>query len=102
VRLERGEEFRYGLWLEVSRTTFDDVRDSWNDKQRYPELKFVAKIANAAPPWRARIVGAEVKVGVRDQDSRPVVIAARKRWLQAIIKHGWTVAEYDAAVASFR
>lgn len=102
VKLENGEEFRYGVWLEVDRTTFDEVRSSWNDEVRYPELRFAAKIANAAPPWRKRILGVEVDVGVRDQKSRPFVVAARERWLQRVIERGWTAAEYDAAVESFR
>lgn len=101
VKLETGEEFRYGVWLKVKRSTFDEVRATWNDPERYPKLRFVAKIANAAPPWRTKILGVEVDVGVRDQKSRPFVVAARERWLQDLIVRGWTEAEYKAAVESF-
>ena len=102
VKLEDGEEFRYGVWLEVDRETFDEVVKDWNDVDRYPKLRFVAKIANAAPPWRDKILDVAVDVGVREQNSRPFVLAARAAWLQKVLEDGWTMADYRAAIASFR
>lgn len=102
VRLEDGEEFRYGIWLEVEEPIFDEVMSSWDDSERYPKLRFVATIANAVPPWGAKALGVEVDVGVRDQRSRPFVIGTRSPWLQSVLEHGWTMADYEAAVASFR
>lgn len=86
VKLENGEEFQYGVWLEVDGETFDEIKASWNDGTRYPALKFVAKIANAAPPWRAKLLGVEVEVGVREQNARPFVNVAHEAWLQTIIE----------------
>ena len=51
IRLEDREEFRFGIWLEVTADVFDDVLVSWNDDVRYPRWQFVATIANAIPPW---------------------------------------------------
>lgn len=101
VPLANGEEFRFGVWLEVDQQTFDEVVTSWDDEERYPDLRFSATIANAVAPWHAQILGARVDVGVRDPNGRPFVLAARAPWLQAVIERGWTTAEYEAAVASF-
>ena len=100
VRLEDGEEFRYGIWLEVDLETFKKVLQSWNDRKRYARLRFAARIANAVPPWHDKILGVEVDVGVRDPTSRPFIVTARVRWLQAVIEHGWTTAEHKAVVES--
>jgi len=102
VRLEDGRVFHYGIWLELDRQTFEEVLLSWEDEERYPKLRFVAKVANAAPPWGEKLLGVEVDVGVRDQQSRPFVIAARAPWLQGVLERGWTADEYSAVVARYR
>ena len=102
VRLEDGREFHYGIWLEIDHQTFKEVLLSWADEERYPKLRFVAKVANAARPWGEKLLGVEVDVGVRDQRSRPFVIAARARWLQEVLGRGWTAAEYGAVVDRYR
>lgn len=98
IRLPDGREFRYGLWLEIDEPTFQEVNRSWSDPERYPALRFQATIANAAPPWGDPLLGAAVDVGVRDQDSRPFVLASSQPWLQDLLARGWTMAEYRAAV----
>jgi hypothetical protein len=100
VKLESGEEFQYGVWLEVDGEMFDEIKASWNDDVRYPKLRFAAKIANAAPPWGTKLLGANVDVGVRDQKARPFVVAAGEEWLEKVIERGWSAAEYEAVVAS--
>lgn len=101
VRLEDGREFRYGVWLEIDEPTFHEVNRSWSDPERYPRLRFAATVANAAPPWRDQLLGARVDVGVRDQDSRPFVVGSAESWLQDVFDHGWTMADYRAAVDAF-
>lgn len=102
VRLATGEEFRFGVWLEVDATTFTEIVSTWHDEARYPHLRFSATIANAVTPWHSLILGAPVDAGVRHQDARPFVTAARMPWLQGVLERGWTTAEYEAVVASFR
>lgn len=99
VKLEDGEEFRYGVWLEVDAAAFRRARKVWNDPARYPALTFAATIANAAPPWAEQILGARVDVGVREPSARPFVRAARDAWLQDLLERGWTGAEYEEVVA---
>ena len=98
IRIPDGREFRYGVWLEIDEPTFVEVNRSWSDPARYPRLRFAATIANAAPPWNDKLLGVAVDVGVRDQDSRPFVIASSQAWLQDLFDHGWTMADYRAAV----
>ena len=102
VKIATGDEFRYGVWLEVRGATFDKIVEVWNDPQRYPKLKFTARIANAVPPWKAKILDVEVDAGVRDQGSRPFVIASAEKWLQALLTRGWTRAEYEAIYAELQ
>jgi hypothetical protein len=101
IKLEDGEEFRFGIWLEVDLATFAVVRASWTDPPRYLRLRFSASVANAVPPWHHRILGCEVEVGTRDATSRPFVIGARDAWLRRVLDAGWTSSDYEAAVASF-
>jgi hypothetical protein len=101
IPIEGGEEFRYGVWLEVETEVFDVIVVSWNDEVEYPKLAFVATIANAVPPWRGKTLGTEVQVGVRDQNSRPFVTAAHQAWLQEVLDRGWSAADYEAAIESF-
>ena len=101
IKLEDGAEFRYGVWLEVEPDTFGKIVSVWNDKRRYPRLRFRAKIANAAPPFGKKLLGRVVRACVRDQGSRPFVTSAKKAWLQTLLERGWTLAEYRAALATF-
>lgn len=98
IRLPHGNEFTYGIWLEVDKPTFLEVIRSWNDRKRYPRLRFAATIANAAPPWKNGILGVPVDVGTRDQNSRPFVIASPQPWLRDLLDRGWTMADYRAAL----
>ena len=82
---------RPGFVLEVDRNTFENVCKSWNDETRYPALRFQASLANAAPPWRERLLGVVVDAGVRDHESRPfggrtrgLVAKGDRAWLDSI------------------
>ena len=101
IPLENGTEFHYGVWLEVDQATFLDVRNCWNDEERYLKLRFKARVANAAPPWRTNLLGLGVEAGVREVKSRPFVMAAEAAWLQKLMADGWTPDDYREAVASF-
>ena len=101
IKLADGEEFRFGLWFEVDPASGDKIRASWHEPTLYLALQFTATIANAAPPWREQILGCEVELRARQARSRPYVVSAREPWLQALLDSGWTLREYEAAVASF-
>ena len=50
VPIEGGEEFCFGIWVEVSVTTFERVVRAWNESEAYRTLSFDGAIANAFPP----------------------------------------------------
>jgi hypothetical protein len=102
VPIETGDEFRYGVWLEVDEATFRRVLAAWNEPDIYIGLEFTAGIANAAPPWGEHLLGAEVDVRVRDAGARLFITDAKHEWLRDLIARGWTKDEYRAAVATLR
>src|SRR5262249_19022669 len=42
VPLEENDEFRYGVWLEVSQEDFEHILQAWNDEAAYATLHFQA------------------------------------------------------------
>ena len=96
VKLEDGEEFRYGVWLEVDAATYKHARKVWNDEARYMGLRFNGTVANAAPPWGEKLLGVEVEVAPREATGRPFVTATKVPWLNEVLRSGWTDDEYAA------
>jgi hypothetical protein len=100
VRIEGGEEFRYGVWLEVDPETFEQVIRVWNDPAAYRSLAFGGRIANALPPFGSCALGAHVDLATRDEKSRPFVVNSREPWLEDLLARGWTHREHlDLAAA---
>jgi len=100
VPIEGGEEFRYGVWVEVDRDTFERVVRVWNDAAAYRTLTFSGRIANAFPPFGQRTVDVLVDLATRDEKSRPFVIHSREPWLVGLLARGWTHREHlDVAQA---
>lgn len=102
VPLEGGEEFRYGIWIEVTPDTFEHVVRAWNDPVQYRALTFSGLVANAIPPLGARAVGGVVDLATRDDRSRPFVVAAHDQQLALLLHRGWTRAEHLAIAFALR
>lgn len=96
VPLEGGEEFRYGVWLEVSELDFHRIRRAWRDPRAYEALRFQARLANAIRPWGDRTLGLPVEVGTRQAGLRPYVVGSADPWLGALLRSGWDHATYQA------
>lgn len=94
VPVEGGEEFRYGVWLEVDQDTFSRVVHAWNDPATYPSLAFGGVVANAIEPYGAKTVGLKVGAATRSQNARPFVIRADVEWLGGLLTDGWSRSEY--------
>src|SRR5262245_565309 len=88
VEVDNGDQFRYGLWLEVDAVTYKRIRTA-----QTADLRFTATIANAARPWQHKLLGAAVEVTVRDRGSRPTIVGAQASWLRSVLQRGWTLAE---------
>jgi hypothetical protein len=89
------EEFRYGVWLEVSPTDFQRVLEAWDDEDAYRTLRFRAALANALAPWGDRTLGAPVDVATRDAGTRPWVTGADDEWLATLLHTGWDRPTYE-------
>ena len=97
IEVDNGDQFRYGIWLQIDPVTYKRLRMVQGMASR-----FTASIANAAPPWQQKVLGAGVDVTVGDRDRRPSIVGAHAPWLQTVLQRGWTVAEYQAATARLR
>lgn len=102
IAIEGGEEFRYGIWVEVAPETFDRVIHAWNDPARYRTLSFDGRVANAFPPLGDSAVGATVSLATRDDTSRPFVVSAEDEAVSSLLVRGWTRDEHLALAASLR
>lgn len=97
-----GEEFRYGIWLEVDEGTFQRVRRAWNDPVTYRTLTFTSRLANAVEPFGLATLGVEVEVATRGENARPFVVGSRAEWLERLVTEGWTRQEYVERASSLR
>jgi hypothetical protein len=100
VPLEENDEFRYGVWLEVSQEDFERILQAWNDEQAYANLRFQATLANAVAPWGDRTLGIMVEVSTRDAGTRPWVSGAAEPWLAMLLRSGWDRATYEHVARS--
>jgi hypothetical protein len=95
IPIGEGEEFRYGVWLEVSQADFERILEAWHDEEAYRTLRFRAALANALAPWGDRTLGAAVDVATRDAGARPWVTGADDAWLAALLHAGWDRPAYE-------
>ncbi len=102
VPVEGGQEFRYGIWIEVAPDTFERVVRAWNDPVQYRALAFAGRVANAFPPLGDRAVGAVVRLATRGDRSRPFVVDANDGPLASLLRRGWTLAEHLAVASALR
>ena len=100
IPLGAGEEFRYGVWLEVSQTDFQRILEAWNDDEAYTKLRFRAALANGIAPWGEPALGAAVDVGTRDAGTRPCVTRADDAWLAELLRSGWDRSTYESVARS--
>jgi hypothetical protein len=100
VPLEANDEFRYGVWLEVSQADFERILQAWNDEQAYATLRFQATLANAIAPWGERTLATTVAVSTRDAGTRPWVSGADDEWLATLLRAGWDRSTYERVARS--
>lgn len=95
-----GALFRYGVWLEVSRSDFDHIRRVWNDEPAYARLQFRATLANELEPGD-RLRGTSVQAATRSFNDRPYVVNAEAPSLAATLKAGWDQQTYEQIVQPY-
>lgn len=102
IAIEGGDEFRFGIWVEVARETFEHVIRAWNDPVAYRALTFRGSIANDLAPLGQGMLGAAVSLETRDATSRPFVVGAGDARLASLLDRGWTRQEFLVIAAKLR
>jgi hypothetical protein len=99
VPIQGGEEFRFGIWVEVALDTFEHVIRVWNDPVAYRTLAFDGRVSNAFVPLEECTLGATVSLATRDATSRPFVVRAADPRLASLLERGWTREQFLAVAA---
>lgn len=103
VRVEGYGTWGVGLWVEVSRETFRQAREVWEDAERYARLEFAGTIANAPKgdvcldalqlPFGP---GVPVELRVGDVDALPSIVASDNADLAALLAREWPRDDFEA------
>jgi hypothetical protein len=90
IPLFDGEEFCFGVWVDLCEDVFRNVLDVWDDLELYPSLEFEGSLANRVrvPGWTG--YGVRVHLAVRNSQSRPFITWTDDESLQRVIDHGWS------------
>jgi len=97
VPVEQYGPWCVGMWIEVSKFDYDQVRSAWDDPERYPTLRFTGVVANDAgadldlPIGR----GSKVQLHVPDPDSPPHVEAPTTGELAELLTKTWSKAAFE-------
>ena len=98
IAVEGYETWRVGLWVEVSQADYERARETWDDKERYPELQFSGAIANdvAGNLGLPVAAGTTVSVRVTDPDAPPHIGMPATPELAALMTRPWPKAEFES------
>jgi len=90
IPLFDGDEFCFGVWVDLREDTFRNVLDVWDDAERYLSLEFEGRLANRVrvPGWTG--YGVRVHLAVRNSQSRPFITWTDDKSLQRVLDHGWS------------
>ena len=96
VRLTGGHTITFGVWISISP---DDLQRTfklwWEDD--YVNLVLEGVLANDVPPWK--LLGAPVKLQVRNKDHTPYCVASADRLLESVLSTTWPHDEILAALS---
>ena len=96
--VEGGDTFRVGIWIEVDGFTFERVKKAWGKPSSYVALAFEGRLANDVRLFGTRTLGVEVRARARRAEARPFVERAFDPALAALLRQGWSEAQYQEVV----
>ena len=90
IPLFDGDEFCFGVWVDLQEDVFENVWEVWDDPERYATLQFEGTLANMvrAPGWAG--YGVRVHLATRNSESRPFITWAEDECLQRVLENGWS------------
>ena len=86
VRLSGGYTVTYGVWVAIDPADLQRTVESWW-APFYAELELDGHLANALPAWE--ILGAPVRIAVRDAGQLPSCVASDDAGLAAVLGTEW-------------
>lgn len=97
VPLDIGHEYRFGVWMEVSEKDAQRVWQMWNEPG-YVEAEVDGTLANAVPPWGARLLEAPCHASARNQNDVMFIDDSRNAELATILSTPWPVHECEQLI----
>ena len=97
VPVEGYETWCVGLWIEVAKSDYDDVRAAWDDPVRYPTLRFSGLVANDVAATLDLPVPRGIRVALHTPDpaSPPRVEAPATGELADLLAKPWPRAAFE-------
>ncbi|MGH7686783.1 MAG: DUF2199 domain-containing protein [Candidatus Dormibacteria bacterium] len=97
VTLDIGHEFRFGVWIEVSQADFKRAWSVWDDPA-YLDLRVDGRLANAVPPWRDAVLGADCSARPRNQSDALFIDESSQPILEGILSTPWSTHECEQLI----
>ncbi len=86
VRLTKGHQVTYGVWVEIDGFDFRTACDAWFTPD-YARLRLHGTLANVIEPWS--VLGAPVTIAVGDPDHLPMCVASENTSLEGALVMTW-------------
>jgi hypothetical protein len=97
VPVEGYGPWRIGLWVEVSKSDYDQLVSAWDDPIRYPSLRFAGRVANDVRGDLGLPVatGSEVLLHVPDAGAPPQVKDSPVGDLAGLLSKTWARTDFE-------
>jgi hypothetical protein len=98
IRLTDGYTLTAGTWLAIDPALFQSVWERWETAQ-YVSLHIDGHLANALPPWGAKVLGAPATATVRIATEYPYIARSSQPDLARVLATEWPHEDILAAYA---
>jgi hypothetical protein len=99
VQLDIGREFRFGVWIEVSKREYKRIWDLW-DEPEYSTVSVEGVLANAVPPWADAIGGAPCRAAARNATDALYIESSTQPALAKVLVSAWPVHECEELITA--
>ena len=99
VQLDIGREFRFGVWIEVSKREYKRIWDLW-DEPEYSTVSVEGVLANAVPPWADAIGGAPCMAAARNATDALYLESSTQPALARVLTTPWAMHECEELISA--
>jgi hypothetical protein len=100
VTLDVGQEFRFGVWIEVAQTDFKRVWTLWDDAA-YATTAVDGNLSNTVPPWGTAVLGAACHAAARNTGDTLYIDKSSNLNLNRILATPWSTHECEQLIQRF-